>query len=74
MITKKCDNIMEELKINDDHVSLLNKSLKGDIAMLILEITKDIVIYMKENGYEYVDITPLITHIMEKGNKFLDER
>lgn len=46
--------------------------LQGDIAILSMDIVSSLLSYMKENGYNDVYITPLITEIQNKHLKFLN--
>lgn len=44
--------------------------LRGDIAMLTMDMIRILLDYMKNNGYEDVYITPLITELTNKGLEF----
>lgn len=48
------------------------QSLKGDVAILSMDVVSSLLSYMKENGYDDVYITPLITEIQNKHLKFLN--
>ena len=46
------------------------ENLRGDIAILTMDMVQNIIKYMNENGYQDVYITPLITEITNKGVVF----
>jgi hypothetical protein len=46
------------------------KMLRGDIAILTMDMIRILLDYMKNNGYDDVYITPLITEMTSKGLEF----
>ncbi len=44
--------------------------LRGDIALLTLDMGTIVIDYMKKHGYEDVYLTPLITEITKAGINF----
>jgi hypothetical protein len=44
--------------------------LRGDIAILTMDMIRILLDYMKNNGYDDVYITPLITELTNKGLEF----
>lgn len=44
--------------------------LRGDIAILTIDMIRILLDYMKNNGYDDVYITPLITELTNKGLEF----
>ena len=44
--------------------------LRGDIALLTINMIGILLHYMKNNGYDDVYITPLITELTNKGLEF----
>jgi len=44
--------------------------LRGDIVILTMDMIRILLDYMKNNGYDDVYITPLITELTNKGLEF----
>ena len=44
--------------------------LKGDISLLTMDMIRILIDYMKNNNYDDIYITPLITEMTNKGIEF----
>lgn len=54
----------------DEMKDYTKQMLKGDIALLTMDMVSILIKYMNDNGYEDVYITPLITELTNKGIEF----
>lgn len=56
--------------IDDVEKNYTKANLRGDIAILTMDMVRILLDYMKDNGYDDVYITPLITELTNKGIEF----
>jgi hypothetical protein len=67
---RKLNNVIGSYIIDGVEKEYTKEILKGDIAILTMDMNNILLEYMKNNGYDDIYIIPLLTELTNKGLEF----